>query len=231
MKLYTFAEVNALRPQALAILENLRRAVPLAWANAHNRQEPSGSEFNRRAVLELRAAGMNVAVNGKRGNPRDLSQDILAFPVLSGGAPDATRTVPGLALIDFIIGAGASGASLGWIDQTQPTIEGGTGGAWVEPWLEPLEQGAAAPAPTPAPPAPPVDLTPLRLQLDALAAAMVTHRVEEGARHVEARDRHDDVLIRLDNRVQYLADHLDDLKARVDAGFAAQAKRRACRFL
>jgi len=102
-------------------------------------------------VRRLRAQGIDAAANGKRGNVRDLSSDVVAFPNPTG-CRDATGVQPGLELRDIINSVEDPVArKLVWGDSTQETIDANVGGAWV------LPDGATPPPPPPPPPPPAED--------------------------------------------------------------------------
>lgn len=153
--IYTYAAVNALRPRVLELLEAGTRKYPKAWADAHHTPAPRGDRFVRLVARDCQKAGLNVGVNGKRGNLDDLSQDCLVLPVESGGAGDSSGRYPGLVIADIIIGAGTPSQNIGWIDQTGPTIAAGTRGGWVDPEVRPEEEetgGGGGGVVTPPPP-------------------------------------------------------------------------------
>jgi hypothetical protein len=138
---YTYAEVNALRPTFLTLMAEARRAYPQAWADAHRVPGARGDLFARLVAREGQLRGHRVGVNAKRGNLGDLSQDCIVFPVLAGGAGDASGRFPSVVIIDFIASAGTSAADLAWIDQTGPTITAGTRGGFVDPRVTHEELG------------------------------------------------------------------------------------------
>lgn len=184
---YTYAEINALRPTVLTLLEDLKRARPDAWATAHRAPAPAGDLFARLAARAGQLAGIRVGVNGKRGNLGDFSQDCLAFPVVSGGAPDASGRFPGVVIIDFIAGAGGASPELAWIDQTGPTIAAGTRGGFVDPVVSEAELGSGTVTPPPPQPPPtprpcqysPTDLTPVLAALEHWATGLAQGIREE----------------------------------------------------
>lgn len=122
----------------LEIGAQVRGTYPQAWANAHNGDPTTGTEFVRRWAIELRAHGIFAGVNGKRGG-NDLSQDVLDFPVQSGGAQDTSGHYPGILIADVIAGAGGGNASLTFADVSQYAP-----GKFIDPWLESSETGGSS---------------------------------------------------------------------------------------
>jgi len=83
-------------------------------------------------------ADPNFGLNGKRGNPHDLSPDVIAYknPTVSFGCESA----------DVVIAHGSPDARPGWQNITKDRDEGGTGAAWVQP-----ERLTPTPLPDPEP--------------------------------------------------------------------------------
>ena len=156
-------------PNYRADVEACVSRYPAAWACAHTGRSCS-ADFVILCARDInRAKDARVGVNGKRGNPNDLSQDIIAYRGI-GTAIDVTRGNTPMEIIDVIVCAG------GDPPRCEPSVDwgvapGGPGdrGAWVDPWsVQPTAGGTPTPTPTPAPtPAPTVDLRPA---LDAIAA-------------------------------------------------------------
>lgn len=174
---YAPDQLRELQPVVLSVGEEVRAAYPSAWRAAHNAGEPAGSEYVRRWALALKARGITACVNGKRGSDT-LSQDVLVFPVTSGGNRDTSGQYAQIAIIDVIGGAGGSNPTLGWNDVSQFAA-----GKCIAPVLEAGESGgtsAPTPVPVPAPPPPPtVDLSPVLVKLAAIEARLAA---------IEARD-------------------------------------------
>lgn len=149
---YTASQLQEVRSTVSVSGEAIRSQYPGAWVAAHNGQEPSGSEFVRRWALDLRARGVLVCVNGKRGSDT-LSQDVLVFPVTEGGNRDTSGRYSRIAIIDLIVGAGGANPRLDWAD-----VSAASPGKCIDPWLEPGE-GPPGPGPGPGPtPEPSPDL-------------------------------------------------------------------------
>ena len=93
----------------------LRLERPQAW----NKCKAPGDdgEFIRLLAGELHLTQPAVGLNGKRGNPDDMSKDVLAFPNATG-CRDRSGTHAGLELVDVIVGHEGPNASIGWLDIT-----------------------------------------------------------------------------------------------------------------
>jgi hypothetical protein len=167
--------------RVLTVGRQVAAQYPNAWRNAHNAGEPAGSEFVRRWVFALRANGILACVNGKRGSDT-LSQDVLTFPLTSGGAQDTSGRYHGrIAIVDVIVGAGGPNPSLGFGDVSEFAP-----GKCIEPFLDSTDTGTFPPVdpvtpppvvtpPAPAP-APGVDLGPVLAELRALRAEVAELR-------------------------------------------------------
>lgn len=158
------------------------------FACAHSHQ-PCAADF---VILVARELGENWGVNGKRGNPNDISLDILAYR----GQGNAVDVVNGgaMSIIDICGGCGAPGQRVTW--NVGP---GGPGdrGAWVDPFsvrtstesgIPPRPTPTPQPQPTPTPtPSPSVNLQPvldklaeLSARLDALKGEVAALKSEQG---------------------------------------------------
>lgn len=124
----------------LTIAQHVRDQHPQDWANTNNEHATGRDMYIRRvawACKDITLPGPNGQVyklgnNWKRGKVGDLSLDALAF-VNHTGAVDKTGGKPGLELVDIIVSHGTAGASLGWGDVTQATIDSGNGGGFIVP--------------------------------------------------------------------------------------------------
>jgi len=95
-------------------------------------------EVFTRLMLEGKPDSYKWGLNGKRGNPNDLSEDCGAW---------LNPTVPwGCSIIDVIKGAGGDNPTPAWIDQTQATLDKGDIGIWV-----PIVTVEPEPIPDPVP--------------------------------------------------------------------------------
>lgn len=130
-------------PNRQAVVERLAQAHPDAFRCAHT-SAACGWDFIRLLACELRKEDIRWGLNGKRGNPNDLSWDALNWKGF-GPARDPATGDP-VTVIDVIVGAGAPGARPAWIVFSTDM----TPGAWVQP-----DCGGAVPPPVPTPP--PVD--------------------------------------------------------------------------
>lgn len=165
----------AAQPNERASVEACVTRYPAAWACAHTGRACS-ADFVILCARDLSSKDANWGVNGKRGNPADLSQDILAYRG-TGTAIDVTRGNAPMEIIDVIACAGGGpncSPSVAW-----GVAPGGTGdrGAWVDPWSVQPTAGGTAPTPNPTPtppqPAPSVDLRPVLDRLSGLEAVLV----------------------------------------------------------
>lgn len=139
-------------PNYKSEVEAAKAKYPEAWGHAHVEGDPRRLEFIKLLASDLNKKDPKVGLNGKRGNPNDLSADALNY--LCDAADSAGRTPEGLpcAVVDCIFAAGAvppytpqnpAPAPI-WSPFTT-VVEGS--GAWVKP-------GASVPIP-PQPPQPP----------------------------------------------------------------------------
>lgn len=136
-------------PNLKSEVEKAARDFPEAWADAHTGNSQTES-FIKLLAARCHAIDKNVALNGKRGNPLDLSDD--ALNCLCDASESTGRTPEGLpcVVIDVIAGAGSSSARPAWqVFNQAPEANG----AWVKP-------GAASPVPTPVPPPAPPHVCP-----------------------------------------------------------------------
>lgn len=129
-------------PNYLADVEAAARKYPEAWACAHTGRACT-EDFIRLLALELHAKDPKIGLNGKRGNPDDLSDDALNYKG-EGPGHDPTDGNKPVTVIDVIAGAGGPNPQPSW--QVFSTLPGP--GAWVQP-------GPVVP-PVPKPPPEPV---------------------------------------------------------------------------
>lgn len=132
-------------PNLIDTIKPLTTRFPAAWAKA--RAPHDDGEFNARvcAVLYYELGMTNVGRNGKRGDPNNLSKDIINWSG-EGPNPDPVNGGQGT-IIDFIIGHESGAANIGWFfpDPNGP-------GAWVKPLtLAQIDAGGGAPTPIPVP--------------------------------------------------------------------------------
>lgn len=114
-------------PNEVGTLQDIAARYPAEFACAHTGRGCTW-DWIKIAACELHRKDARWGLNGKRGNPNDLSQDVLAWR----GAGTAVDVVNGgaMEIIDVIASAGAPNASIYW-----GVGPGGPGdrGAWVNP--------------------------------------------------------------------------------------------------
>lgn len=99
-------------PNLLNEVEAARQKYPTAWANAHTGNAQT-EDFIRLLARDVRAKyGPKWGLNGKRGNPQDISDDILAYAG-EGSAVDVVNGGP-MEIIDVIGAAGTPSAVPTW---------------------------------------------------------------------------------------------------------------------
>ena len=131
-------------PNMLAEVERCQADYPQAWTDAHTGNSQS-EDFIKLLAQHLHALDVKFGLNGKRGNPSDLSDDALNY--LCAASESTGRTPEGLpcVVIDVIGAAGSTGAYPTWqVFSVAPEANG----AWVQP-------GPVVPVPPPVP-SPPV---------------------------------------------------------------------------
>jgi hypothetical protein len=136
---------------------------PDAWRHAHT-GDASTEEFIRLLARDLHAIDPRCGLNGKRGNPNDISDDVIAIRG-EGSAVDVVNGGP-MEIIDVIVGAGGPNPQPGWA-----VAPGGAGdrGAWVKPEASaPTPQPQPSPQPVPVPTIPPEYLERLDLILSGI---------------------------------------------------------------
>ena len=158
-------------PNYLADVEQAMRDYPGSWRNAHTGNAQT-EDFIRLLAARLHAKDPRFGLNGKRGNPNDISDDALNFRG-EGPGHDPTNGNAPITVIDVIGGAGGPDPRPLW--QVFSELPGP--GAWVQPTAP--ASSTAPPPPPVAPPAPvpapaPVDLTPVLHHLAQLVAEVRT---------------------------------------------------------
>lgn len=131
-------------PNLLREVEACKRENHVAWANAHTGNSHT-EDFIKLLAARCHAIDPKFGLNGKRGNPNDLSDDALNYKG-EGPGHDPTNGNTPVTVIDVIGAAGSSGAFPTW--QVFDNLPGP--GAWVKP----------VNAPTPQPPIPPAPVLP-----------------------------------------------------------------------
>lgn len=128
-------------------VERARGDYPQAWKDAHTGSART-EDFIRILAARLHRFDPKFGLNGKRGNPLDISDDVVIYKGEGIGYDPTNGNAP-VTVIDVIGGAGAPGATVQWVvfnDTTNPDHLGPS--AWVDPITPP------APKPAPAPPKP-----------------------------------------------------------------------------
>lgn len=143
-----FAQV----PNMKATIEQLARDNPNTFACAHT-SAPCGHNFVKLVACKLnpQPSEGRFGLNGKRGNPKDLSYDALNYRGVGPGVDKANPANNPVTVIDFIVGAGAPGARVDWNPFSDPEA---SSGAWVQPRCKGDVWDPNAVDPTPQPPAP-----------------------------------------------------------------------------
>jgi hypothetical protein len=103
------------RDRVVAVGEELKSRFPQAWAKVQNHGDDG--EFNRLLASACQQAGIPAFLNGKRGNPNDLSRDVLVFENPTG-ARDRSGRFQGIEIIDVIVGHESPGARVDMLDVT-----------------------------------------------------------------------------------------------------------------
>jgi hypothetical protein len=128
-------------PNYLHIVEQVKLAHPQAWKDAHTGNVGT-EDFVRLVAAEIHAKDARCGLNGKRGNPKDISDDALNFHD-EGPDYDPTFGNQPVTVIDIIGAAGTPQAYPQWLvasDSNAPVAA-----AWVSPM--------AVNTPDPTPPA------------------------------------------------------------------------------
>ena len=135
-------------PNMLAEVERLKTKFPQAWKDAHT------GNANSEGFIKLLAAHLHdlnpaFGLNGKRGNPHDLSDDAICFKG-EGADFDPTDGHAPRTVIDVIVGAGGPNPQPQWAIVTK--ADAPVGAAWVQPGPPPPPPTVT---PTPTVPAKP----------------------------------------------------------------------------
>ena len=128
-------------------MTELSKTYKQAWISAHTGNSNT-EDFIRILAWEAHQIDPNFGLNGKRGDPNDISDDVLNYKgegadtdPTAGGAP---RTV-----IDVIAGAGGPNPTPAWAVVTNPSAP--VAAAWVQPTDPGVEEPIPAPTPEPTP--------------------------------------------------------------------------------
>lgn len=159
-------------PDRRDVVQAVSDADPARFACAHVESRPCKLDWIQAVAAELHKIDQRWGLNGKRGNPADISMDVVTFRV---GPTD--RHVEAF---DVCGGCGGGNPSVTWNNITNYATMGQPGTAiWVAPVV-----GSDPPPPPPVDPPPTVNLQPV---LDALAALTVKVDAVAGVA-VAARD-------------------------------------------
>lgn len=146
-------------PDRRDVVQAVSDADPARFACAHVESRLCKLDWIQAVAVELYKIDQRWGLNGKRGNPDDISMDVVTFRV---GPTD--RHVEAF---DVCGGCGGGNPSVTWNNITNYATMGQPGTAiWVAPVVKVSEPGPI----DPPPPAPTVDLRPV---LDAIAALVV----------------------------------------------------------
>lgn len=132
-------------PNLTYVVQQCREEFPEAWANAHTGNAHT-EDFIRICAKRMHAINSKFGLNGKRGNPLDISDDAVNF---IGEGPGTTPGGQPCTVIDIIASAGSKDAKPYWGAMSDPVA---SSGAWVNPNSAP---GLPTPQPPLYPPYPP----------------------------------------------------------------------------
>lgn len=151
-------------PNYQSTVAALAAQYPAEWRAAHT-GGPQTEAFIRRLAWELHQRDPRFGLNGKRGNPSDISDDAICFDGVSEkGDTDPTRGGAPVTVLDVIGGAGGPNPTPQW---------GAVGPATPQPhaaWVRPSPVGGELPMPSPPPvptPAPACQYQPVDPQIMA----------------------------------------------------------------
>lgn len=164
-------------PNMKAKIEQLARDNPNTFACAHT-PAACGHNFVKLVACKLNPEPSEGpwGLNGKRGNPRDISYDALNFKG-SGPGQDTNNPLNNpVTVIDFIVGAGAPGARVDWNPFSDPAA---SSGAWVKPRCKGDVPDTSI-EPEPPPPAPAKPPYPGDEVFDAIARTLFADYLAAG---------------------------------------------------
>lgn len=112
-------------PNMLDEVKRARIRYPEAWKNAHTGNSQT-EDFIKLLAKDLHKIDARFGLNGKRGNPLDLSDDAINY--IGEGPGHDPLTLQPITVFDVIRGAGGPNPQPSWdrVDQDGP-------GAWVDP--------------------------------------------------------------------------------------------------
>jgi len=152
-------------PNLLSEVEACKREYPEAWQHAHTGSART-EEFIRLLAARCHAISPRFGLNGKRGNPDDLSNDALCF---KGEGPDHLVDGTPATVIDVIGAAGTPGAVAQWAIVSK--IDTPIKTAWIQPGDVPVR---------PAPPAPSLPAYPGDAMFDKVGALLFADYAQAG---------------------------------------------------
>jgi hypothetical protein len=133
---------------ALPILKQVAAEDPARWACAHSGRSCE-HDWITAAAAALHRVDPRFGLNGKRGNPNDISMDVITYRL--GDDPRYT------AAWDVCAACGSSSARVVWNEITNYSTIGQPGTAI---WIQPPSVGPAPPPPTPTPQPTPTPVPP-----------------------------------------------------------------------
>ncbi len=117
-------------PNRFQTVTEVANKYPREFKEAHG-DGPNKHLWIKLLAYELWQSDPNFGLNGKRGNPNDLSMDAINWK--GGGVGyDPTRNEAAITVIDVIAGAGGVNPTPSWQVFNNPATDR-VGGAWVKP--------------------------------------------------------------------------------------------------
>lgn len=136
-------EVPISIPNYKSTIERLAVEYPTEWKNAHTGNAHT-EDFIRIAAKEINALEPLIGLNGKRGNPNDISDDALCYLGEGADYVEVEEGVMEASVIDVIGGAGGPNPVPTWNVVSDPSNPIKT--AWVDP-----DDSGEIPEPGPTP--------------------------------------------------------------------------------
>ena len=222
-------------PNRYQTVVDVANKYPQAFRVAHT-DSPDKWVFIKLLAWELHQTDPKFGLNGKRGNPNDLSMDAINY-LGEGVGFDPTRNDRPVTVIDVIGGAGGPDPKPAWQVFNNPDTDRGPG-AWVQPQPVPGYQ-TGEPVKNPVDPVPPTKeqtdtLNELTKVVGALNEVIASH--ERLTKVVEQQigrsvDATNELVEQLKINTHYttetgnaLKDAVQGLSGRLDRGFKFGAK-------
>jgi hypothetical protein len=163
-------------PNLINVIEQTRRDYPTAWKNCHRAElgQALSEEFARRAAYACSLVDPRFGLNGKRGDPNDLSDDCVCFL-----HDDGRESV-----IDFGGGAGGDNPTVQWSIVGHYQVPGAPRQLWIKAAPVGGSSGGNGGGGTAPPPPAPKPFPPIAMPWDVQVTILT--RVHEG---VWPRDR------------------------------------------